>query len=65
MRFMKLKEVIRVTGLGRSSVYSFMSKGEFPQNITLGERAVGWLESEVLEWMQDKLKQRDEASFKR
>ncbi|MGO3344157.1 MAG: AlpA family transcriptional regulator [Marinomonas sp.] len=59
MRLMKLQEVIHTTGLGRSSIYNYMSKGQFPKNVVLGERAVAWLESEVIEWIQAKLNQRD------
>lgn len=37
MKFIRLKEVINITGLGRSSIYKFMSVGNYPQSISLGE----------------------------
>lgn len=49
-----------LTALGRSSIYKFMSEGRFPQTISLGDRAVAWVESEVEEWMHERLSQRDE-----
>lgn len=59
MRFLKLKEVIKITGLGRSSIYEFIKEGHFPKQIPLGGRAVGWLDSEIKEWQLDKIDQRD------
>ena len=59
MRIMRLKEVIDCTGLGRSSIYNFVSEGTFPKSIPLGGRAVGWLESEVNDWIMMKIEERD------
>lgn len=59
MRFIKLKEVMDCTGLGRSTIYNYISNGQFPKTISLGDRAVAWLESEVHEWMLAKLEARD------
>lgn len=51
MRFIRLKEVMHVTGLGRSSIYNYMAEGRFPKTVSLGGRAVAWVESEVQDWM--------------
>lgn len=51
MRFLKLKEVMEKTALSRSAIYRKMSDGCFPKSISLGDRAVAWVESEVEEWM--------------
>lgn len=59
MRIIRLKEVIESTGLARSTVYKFISDGVFPKPISLGDRCVGWLESEVQDWILDKVKERD------
>lgn len=59
MRFIKLDEVMHCTGLGRSSIYKYMSSGEFPRSISLGDRALAWVESEVHDWMNEKLAMRD------
>lgn len=58
MKFLRLKEVMAITALSRSSIYKFMNEERFPQTISLGDRAVAWLESEVEEWMEEKLQHR-------
>jgi prophage regulatory protein len=50
-KIIRLPEVKDKTGLSRSTIYLRMSKGEFPSSISLGGRAVGWLESSVNEWL--------------
>ncbi len=39
------------TGLSRSTIYAAVSDGKFPPPISLGARAVGWIESEVEQWL--------------
>ncbi len=46
------------TGLSRSTIYLRISQGSFPRPVSLGGRAVGWIEAEVSDW----LNQRIEAS---
>ena len=36
-----------------------MQNGDFPKPINLGPRAVGWIESEIEEWLIDRIAQRD------
>jgi prophage regulatory protein len=52
MKFLKLTEVIALTGLSRSSVYLAISKGEFPRQISLGARSVAWVSNEIEDWME-------------
>ncbi|WP_418103808.1 AlpA family transcriptional regulator [Vibrio harveyi] len=59
MRFLRLKEVMALTGLGRSSIYKFMDENTFPKSVSLGGRAVAWVESEIEDWMSERLSQRD------
>ncbi|EHH0683512.1 AlpA family transcriptional regulator [Vibrio vulnificus] len=51
-KIMRLPEVIKMTGLSRSTIYLRMSKGSFPLSISLGERAVGWLETDIEQWLE-------------
>ena len=60
MRFIKLKEVMDCTGLGRSTINKYIDNGQFPKQISLGDRAVAWIESEVSEWMLERIAERDE-----
>ncbi|KJG56002.1 transcriptional regulator [Photobacterium kishitanii] len=59
MRFIRLKEVMHVTGLGRSSIYNYMAEGRFPKTVSLGGRAVAWVESDIELWMAEKVAVRD------
>lgn len=45
-------EVELRTGLARSTLYDWMSKGDFPQPVRLGARLVAWRESDVTAWME-------------
>ncbi|MCS0370872.1 AlpA family transcriptional regulator [Vibrio diabolicus] len=58
MRFLKLKEVMKKTTLSRSAIYRKMNEDQFPQSISLGDRSVAWVESEVDEWMEERLQTR-------
>ena len=58
MRLIKLKEVIEKTSLGRSTIYEFMTKGTFPKQVSLGAKSVAWLESEVDDWIMEKVEGR-------
>ncbi|WIG76970.1 AlpA family transcriptional regulator [Photobacterium damselae] len=60
MRLIRLKEVMHICGLGRSSIYKFMEEGRFPKSVSLGDRAVAWVESEVEEWIDHKVTERGE-----
>ncbi|WP_028867888.1 AlpA family transcriptional regulator [Psychromonas arctica] len=60
MRLMKLKEVMNNTGLSRSSVYKYISEGHFPKPVPTGERSVAWLDSEIDDWILERVAQRDE-----
>ncbi|BBP45868.1 hypothetical protein THMIRHAS_12410 [Thiosulfatimonas sediminis] len=50
-KIMRLKEVIEVTGLSRTTIYRKVKAGEFPQRKQLSARSVGWLESDVTAWI--------------
>ena len=56
--FVRMPEVISRTGLSRSHIYKLQSSGAFPKSISLcGGRAVGWLDSEIDEWMECRINQ--------
>jgi prophage regulatory protein len=54
-RILRLPEVKRSTGLSRSTLYLRISEGTFPKPVSLGGRAVGWLEAEIQEWLQRRI----------
>lgn len=47
IRFLRLPEVSRIVGLGRTQIYELESKGRFPRRIKLTERATVWRSDEV------------------
>ena len=56
---LRRKQVETRTGLSRSTIYLRIKKGSFPKPIKLGERAVGWIESEIYDWLDEKIQIRD------
>ena len=53
--FLRRKQVQVRTGLARSTIYKQIKAGIFPKPVPLGARAVGWLESEINEWIADRV----------
>lgn len=54
-RLLRLPEVQRLTGLGRSVIYQQMRDGLFPRSIKVGPRAASWSEAAVHGWIQQRL----------
>lgn len=52
---LRLPAVKASTGLSRSTIYLRVAQGTFPEPVSLGGRAVGWLESEIQEWLQRRI----------
>jgi prophage regulatory protein len=52
---LRLPDVKRSTGLSRSTIYLRIAQGTFPKPVSLGGRAVGWLEAEIQEWLQRRI----------
>ena len=48
---LRLPAVKARTGLSRSTIYLRVSQGAFPAPVSLGGRAVGWLDAEVNAWL--------------
>ena len=53
----RLPRVKSYTGLSRSAIYQRIAEGTFPRQINLGGRAVGWLESDVQNWIKQRVAQ--------
>ena len=56
-QIIRLTDVIAMTGLSRSTIYLRMVQGKFPKKINLGSRAVGWISSEVNEWIEERIRE--------
>ncbi|MBK8384808.1 MAG: AlpA family transcriptional regulator [Candidatus Accumulibacter sp.] len=53
-RLIRLPQVKSMVGLGRSSIYDKIKKGDFPQQIKLG-RSSGWVEAEIQTWISEQI----------
>jgi prophage regulatory protein len=53
-KVLRLKAVMEMTGMSRSTIYLYIEKGMFPKPIKLGQRAVGWPLVEVTDWIQSR-----------
>lgn len=51
----RLAQVRRRVPLCRSTIYQMVSRGEFPKPVSIGPRAVAWVESEVDAWAKAKI----------
>lgn len=56
MKLLDAQNVLGKTTLGKSTMYVLIKEGKFPAPIKIGERAVGWLESEIDEWIEGRVK---------
>lgn len=61
MRILRLRNVMEKTGLARSTIYKYIDAGTFPKPIDLGGRSVGWVDSEIDDWIAGKIQERDAA----
>ncbi|WP_417789130.1 helix-turn-helix transcriptional regulator [Terasakiella pusilla] len=49
---LRLTDILSLTGFkSRSTIWRKLRAGKFPEPIELGNGQIGWLESEVLEWI--------------
>lgn len=55
--FLRLKNVIILTGFSRSWIYEAIRRGDFPAPISIGARAVAWTEQSIAEWQALRIEQ--------
>ena len=53
MRILREPEVLKMVGLSRVTIWRWQRDGKFPKRRRLGASAVGWLETEVEEWIEE------------
>ncbi len=52
---LRLPVVKNRTGLSRSTIYLRMSQNVFPKQVSLGGRAIGWVEDEIETWVANQI----------
>ena len=60
---LRLQAVKIRTGLSRSTIYLRISEGRFPKSISLGSRAVGWIETEINDWINQQIETSRKAMY--
>ena len=55
IQILRLPDVCKATGLGRSMVYQLESEQRFPARVRISERAVGWVEEEIQGWLVERI----------
>ena len=56
LAILRCRQVQARTGLARSTIYLNIKNGTFPRPVLLGARAVGWLESEISDWIAERVR---------
>lgn len=59
VRLIRLTLVLAKTGLSKTTTYRLIDKGEFPRPVSIGARAIAFVESEVDQWIESKISQRN------
>jgi len=59
---LRLPAVKARTGLSRSTIYLRIADGSFPRPVSLGGRAVGWIEAEVNDWLKQQIETSRQAA---
>lgn len=50
-RILRRREVLALVGIGQSTMYDWMARGEFPRPVVLGPKMVGWREGDIADWL--------------
>ncbi|MEV3819081.1 MULTISPECIES: helix-turn-helix transcriptional regulator [Aeromonas] len=59
LRFIRVGEAVKKTGLSKSSIYDLMAQDLFPKTVRLGARSVAFIESEIDAWMVERIATRN------
>ncbi len=52
--FLRIGTVMRITGLGRSTIYRLMADEQFPSPVRLTKRVVAWRRTDLERWSEDR-----------
>lgn len=56
-KLIRLHAVLSMTGLSRTTVYDLMRRDGFPKNIPIGQRARAWRESDIQQWILERIEE--------
>ncbi|MGL4667654.1 MAG: AlpA family transcriptional regulator [Saezia sp.] len=55
---LRIKDVERKIGLKKAWIYILINKGQFPKQLRLGPRSVGWISFEIDQWIEEHMQRR-------
>ena len=58
-RLLRINDVKKITSLSNATIYRKIAAGSFPRQFKLSERASAWVEQEVLDWVDERISERD------
>jgi len=58
LRFLRLSEVSEMVGLNKRTLQRMVKDESFPTPVKLHERSIGFVEAEVLAWMESRMESR-------
>lgn len=61
MRILSKRQLKELVLYSPQHVARLEKAGRFPKRIQLGACRVGWIEAEVLEWLEERIERRDRA----
>jgi prophage regulatory protein len=61
MRFLRVREVVRMVGFSKNTLYARIRAGTFPRPIALGPQTTAFLESEIIDWMKIQVEKSDRS----
>ena len=54
VKYMRCREVTEVLGISKTTIYELLKRGEFPQPVKIGTKAVRWPADAIERWQRDK-----------
>lgn len=61
-RLLRKRETLAFSGHSNSTLYEEIQAGRFPKPVKIGKRAVAWRYSELLDWLNARVAERDKAA---
>jgi prophage regulatory protein len=54
MKFLRIRQVMQLTGLSRMTIYRLELAGEFPKRRQLSKNSVAWLDTDITQWAESR-----------
>jgi len=61
-QMIKIGDVVKKTMLSKATIYRLVNSGQFPKQVIMSERSAIWLEDEVEEFIEDRIRRRDASN---